>query len=273
MIASAVARAPPSQTSKPRDYLSFSAIRTYQSCPLRYWFRYVQGLPEKIVSASLVFGSAIHRAIQLHHQFLLEGNGPPDLDALVAAYREEWSERQGEGIKFSKDNDRASLDSLAVRMLVAFRQSDLAIPQGRILGVEEEVRGEIVPGIPELLARLDLITETPEELVISDWKTSRSRWSRDQVEDSAEQLLLYSRLVRDWAPGKRLRIEFAVLTKTKAVAIERHSLPANGVQVSRIVRVVERVWRAIEAQHFYPSPSPMACPSCPFRDPCRKWTG
>ena len=45
-----------------RDYISYSAISTYQLCPLRYYFHYIVGLPERTVSASLVFGSAIHRA-------------------------------------------------------------------------------------------------------------------------------------------------------------------------------------------------------------------
>ena len=29
-----------------RDYLSYSAVRTFQGCPLKYRFRYIDGLPE-----------------------------------------------------------------------------------------------------------------------------------------------------------------------------------------------------------------------------------
>lgn len=46
-----------------RDYLSYSAVRTFQSCPLKYRFRYVDGLHEDSVSSSLIFGSAIHAAV------------------------------------------------------------------------------------------------------------------------------------------------------------------------------------------------------------------
>ena len=28
-----------------RDYLSYSAVRTFQGCPLKYRFRYIDGLP------------------------------------------------------------------------------------------------------------------------------------------------------------------------------------------------------------------------------------
>ena len=45
----------------------------------------------------------------------------------------------------------------------------------------------------------------------------------------------------------------------------------TGLLVARTKRVVENVWRAIEAEHFYPAPSAMSCPSCPCREQCRTW--
>lgn len=69
-----------------RDYLSYSAVSLYRQCPLRYFFRYVAGLPEQTVSASLVFGGAIHAAVQFHFEELLAGNSAPDLAALRDVY-------------------------------------------------------------------------------------------------------------------------------------------------------------------------------------------
>ena len=164
-------RASPAPPPKVRDYLSFSAIRAYQSCPLRYFFRYIMGLPDESVSANLVFGGAIHAAIEHHFNQLLAGTGPPGLAELLDRYAKSWKEREADHIRYGKD-DRQSLDSLAQRMLDAFVKSDLAVPQGRILAVEEELRGELVPGIPDLLARVDLITDAADALVISDWKSA-----------------------------------------------------------------------------------------------------
>ena len=254
------------------EYLSFSRIRTYQGCPLKFWFRYVAGLPEETVSASLVFGSGIHAGIQHHFQELLAGNGPPPLEQMLAEYDREWSAR-GHEIRLGKGDDPTKLNDLARRMLTAFQANQLANPEGRILAVEETLTGELLPGLPPLLGRVDLIVETPAELVISDWKTSRSRWSAEQVDDSAEQLLLYGELARDFAPGKPIRVEIAVLTKTKEIAIERHSQPFDQKRLDRTKRVIERVYQAIEDEVFYPAPSPMNCGSCPFREPCRKWPG
>ena len=260
-------RPPPSS-----EYLSFSRIRTYQGCPLRYAFRYKLGLPEETVSASLVFGSGIHGAIEEHFRELLIGNPPPNVEQLLVAYDREWSARSQE-VRLGNDDNPAKLRDTAARMLTAFQAHALANPDGRILAVEESLQGELLPGLPPLLGRVDLIVETPQELVISDWKSSRSRWSPDQVDDASEQLLLYGDLARDFAPGKPIRTEIVVLTKTKETSIEQHTQPFDAGRLDRTKRVIERIQRAIEDEVFYPAPSPMSCGSCPFREPCRKWPG
>ena len=256
-----------------RDYISFSAIRTYQACPLRYFFKYVEGLPEESVAATLVFGAAVHRAIEHHFRELLAGNGPPSAEALLAVYRLGWKERQDMAIRFGKEEDAASLHDLAKRMIGAFTRSNLARPASRILAVEERLRGNIIPGVPDLVGCLDLLIETSEELVITDWKTSRSRWSVQQAEEAAEQLLLYSELVGDFAPGKPVRLQFAVLTKTRHVSLDCHSQLVDLRRAARTKRVIQKVWQAIEAGHFYPAPSPMNCGGCPYRGPCHRWQG
>lgn len=258
---------------KQRDYLSYSAVSSYQSCPLRYFYRYVAGLPERTVSSSLVFGSAIHRAVESHFDALLAGDQPPTVEELRGEYDRHWQDVDPQTVKFGKDDDRDSLGLLAERMLGAFQASALARPEGHILGVEEEIRGAVVTGAPDILGRIDLLIETADELVLTDLKTSRSRWSRDQADDAAGQLLLYHELIRGFAPRKRVRLQFAVLTKAKEPALDLHEVPANRQRIDRTKRILERVWRAIDAKVFYPAPSPMQCPTCPFREPCRHWTG
>jgi len=255
-----------------RNYLSYSALNTYRACPLRYKFKYVDGLPETAVSASLVFGSAVHRAAELHFNRLLAGESLPELDELLTAYHDAWRDQlETSEVQFGKSESATSLSQLAERLLEAFRTSPAALPAGRILGVEEELRGAILPGVPDLLGRIDLLVETDDAVVIADVKTSRSRWSREQVEDSLEQLLLYSELVKAFMPGKSLRLQFIVLTKTKEPAVAVYESAVDLHRVARTKRVIEKVWRAIEAGHFFPSPSAMQCPTCPFRQACREW--
>ena len=86
-------------------------------------------------------------------------------------------------------------------------------------------------------------------------------------------MILYASLVQELSPGKDIGLQFVVLTKTEDPAVEQHSLDLDPQRAQRTRHVVERVWSAIETGNYYPAPSPMNCPSCPFRVPCREWNG
>ncbi|OAI40704.1 hypothetical protein AYO40_04420 [Planctomycetaceae bacterium SCGC AG-212-D15] len=264
---------PASQPVTTRDYLSFSALALYTACPLRYFFKYVTGLPESIVSASLVFGSAIHASLQFHFEELLAGNQPPSRDSLLDAFWDAWNRQDPKSIRFGRDGGLNEMGALADRMLSAFQTSVLARPTGRVIAVEEELRGELIPGLPDLLARVDLIVETDASLVVTDFKTARSEWSQEHVADASGQLLLYHELAKSLSGGKALRLEFAVLTKTRFPKVAILPVMGDPMRIERTKKIVERVWKAIEGAHFYPSPSAMNCPTCPYRKECRAWEG
>ena len=254
-----------------RDYISFSAISAYRACPLRWHFRYVEGLPEALVSSSLIFGGAIHQAVELHYRELLSGNPPPELDMLLNEYQAAWQSRELTTIKFGKGENVDMLRSLAQRMLTAFQCSPLSVPTGQIVGVKEELRGSIAEACPDLLARVDLLIEESDALVVTDLKTAKSRWSDRQAEESGEQLLLYSELAKELLPGKPLRLQFAVITKAKSPSVEMHTLQFDSARIERTRLIVERVWRAMRSGIVYPTPSPLNCSTCPFQAPCRGW--
>jgi hypothetical protein len=192
---------------------------------------------------------------------------------LLDVFRQAWGDREGPDIRFKKGESLDSLCMLAERMLVAFQKSELASPKGQIIGIEEELRGPLVDGCPDLMARVDMMIDTDDALQLVDLKTARSQWSQQHVEESASQLLIYSELAKPLADGKPLRLAFAVLTKAKSPQFLLHPVEPSARQVDRTKRVVEQVWRAIQAGNFYPNPSPMNCPTCPYRKPCKNWLG
>ena len=264
-----IAVAPPPK----RDYLSYSAVRTFQGCPLKYRFRYIDGLSEDCVSSSLVFGSAIHSALEFFFSQQLAGEEETGLDELLAVYQQSWRDRSEQEVRFGKTETADSLHSLADRMLKAFLASDLTKQEGRIIGIEEELRGELSPELPDLLGRVDLLLETDDAVVVQDFKTSRSAWNEYQAEDQSEQLLLYADLVRKLIPGKKLRLQFAVITKAKSPKVQLLEASFDESKLDRTKRVFENVWSAIQSGNFYPAPSPMQCSGCGYRSQCDAWRG
>ena len=239
---SEVTAATVASVSKPvwsRDHISYSSISLYRQCSLRFYFKYLAQLPEPTISASFVFGKAIHRAVEFHYRELLAGGEAPSLDLLLQEFQIAWDEQPAGTITYPKSESRDSNGHLADRLLRAFLESDLSRPVGRIIGIEEELRGCLIDGVPDLLARLDLLTESDDAITVTDFKTSRSVWSDEQAADASEQLLLYGELVQRLLPDKPLHLEFLVATKTKEVAITRYEIPFDQQRLDRTKRIVE----------------------------------
>ena len=278
MIAPAAAR-PPAQTAVAltgRDYLSYTQITTYQACPLRWHFQYVEGRPQEVTGASLVFGGSIHAAAESHFRALLAGLPAPGVPELLAAYDEAWQLESALPIQYGRGESAQSLRRLAQRLLAAFVAAPCAGPDGEILGVEETLRGPLIPGLPELLARIDLIVRTDAALVIRDFKTSRSRWTAAKLAEAAPQLLLYGEIATPLAEqfgDLPVQLEFVVLTKTKAPAIDTWVIDVDPGQIGRTKRIISQVWQAMQAGHVYPNPLAMHCATCPFQKACRQWRG
>ena len=66
-----------------RDFVSWSQLSTFRQCPLKYQFRYLDKAEPEYVASSLLVGSSIHSAIELHHRRQLEGGEQPTLDKLL----------------------------------------------------------------------------------------------------------------------------------------------------------------------------------------------
>jgi CRISPR/Cas system-associated exonuclease Cas4 (RecB family) len=259
-----------------RDYLSHSAISTYQRCPLKYYFSYVAGLAPEYVSSGLVFGGAIHSVLEHHCRRVLEGASLPSLDDLMVAYEQAWRNETRAPVRFGKTESAESLQNLARRMLAAFQASEVSKLDTGLLGIEEEIRAPVIPGCPDLLGRIDLVVLTGNKLKVTDFKTSRSRWTEAKIQESAPQMLLYAELVRPLAKeldvGEVL-LEWVVITKAKQPAVEIHTLTPALTQIARTRAVVRRVWEGIKGGHFFPSTSSMACSSCPYSKACQQWEG
>ena len=121
--------------------------------------------------------------------------------------------------------------------------------------------------------RVDLIVDEGDALVLTDLKTSKSKWSFHQIDQSGEQLLLYSHLVKRLDPQKDLRLEYQVLSKTKQPILECHKVDFTPERTSRNLAISRRILDEMECGLVYPSPSVFSCAGCPYKDPCRRWQG
>ena len=191
-----VLEAPPPKSVPRLDHLSFSSIRTYQSCPRKFAFKYLEKVPEEFTPSYFAFGGAFHRAVERVHEAMIVGEPVPDLGELLNAYDRAWSDLTAERprIKFAKDEDAGSLRQLASRMLSAFREHTHFAPSAgsQIIAIEESVRFRLLADVPPIEMRLDLLELNGTDLIVTDLKTSKSRWNAIKIADGLPQLILYA---------------------------------------------------------------------------------
>ncbi len=120
---------------------------------------------------------------------------------------------------------------------------------------------------------VDLVFESDNHLVIRDYKTSRSKWNEGTAESSADQLLMYSELAKSLLSDLEVKLEFAVITKTKSPTVELFQIDADAKRIERTKQVASRTLDAIDTGVFYPNQSAFNCGGCPYRSACRVWGG
>lgn len=105
------------------QHLSFSSISLFQQCPLRFYFRYLLGLPEETTASNLVFGTSMHAGLEFYFQQMLVGSQAPTLDTLLDVFQDAWRSHDGPPIRMARGEDVNSIGRLAERMFRAFLHS------------------------------------------------------------------------------------------------------------------------------------------------------
>jgi DNA helicase-2/ATP-dependent DNA helicase PcrA len=272
--------------------LSHSALDDYLTCPLRYKYSQVVRVPTT-PHHSMVYGAALHQAVQGFHRSQARGRPLTEVE-LLEAFDKAWS---NEGF-VSREHEQARLEA-GREALRRFRESQLqpgtvvpawverefafALGGDRIRGRFDRV--DIVPiaqlsasisgGLRDVadaptLLRADVVEPMlellgPEEVTITDYKSSDVRdpaVARQRARDSL-QLQIYA-------------MAYEAMTGRLPDAVQLHFLDSGlvgraEVEPERLEKARGRIATAaagIRARDYTPRPGAMTCSYCPFRDIC-----
>jgi putative RecB family exonuclease len=265
------------QSITDRSYISWSQVTSYQLCPMAYAFRYVDRAEPEFTPSSLLFGGAIHAAISLHHEAQIEGADSPTTEQFMTLVRDAL-EPTAAPIRFNKDESIDSLMELAERMLTAYLQSDHATASGEVLAIEETVTNSLDEDLPDLMGIIDLVTRDEQgHVVITDYKTTRSAWNDQKVEENAGQLRLYGRLADDrFTPpddetdpesATSHKLQFITITKARSPKVTVHAVEPSDEKLQATIDQAREVWKGVEAGVFPARPG-WPCKTCPYQSQC-----
>jgi DNA helicase II / ATP-dependent DNA helicase PcrA len=237
-------------------YLSHSSVSDYLDCPAKYRYAHVVRIPTP-VSHQMVYGRALHAAVQVFHRRQLAGRAMERED-LHAALDGAW-----ESVGFlTREHEEARRRQAheAVDRFWDEQQRDPARPTA----VEQDFT--VTFGRDRLRGRYDRVDRDDEgRVVITDYKSSDVRDLATANRRARDSLQLGIYALAYEAQHGRLPDELAL-----------HFLD-SGV-VGRVAPSERRLTKAhdqlteaadgIRAGRFNPAPSPMRCGYCPFREIC-----
>ena len=247
-------------------HLSYSQIRTFLSCPQKYFYQYVAGLEWAATPSAMVLGSAVHRAVATFYRIFKESGERIPVEAMHEELEEHIAEESAGGrISFKPGESRESLVECGNGLITEFH--DAITPQ-RIVAVEEPFLVKI-PGSEYALAGVfDLIETDGSVPVLVELKTSAKRWNLRRVRDDL-QSTVYTYALREMGYGGG-RVRFDILVKNRSPTLQQLSVTKDAGDIVRMLSVLHGVSDAIEKGAFFRNPS-WQCRDCPFQHACNQF--
>lgn len=227
--------------------LSHSSISLYLQCPLKYKFRYIDGLKEKPRSF-LSFGKSVHNALE----YFFDSKFPvaPEFKDLIGYYEKNWIK---EGYKDADEESKYFENGKLV--LKDFYDKHIKTYK-RPLAVEHTINFEV--GDIKVVAVIDRIDKIGDKSVeVIDYKTNKDPFSLSHLREEP-QLSMYQLAIEQEMGLKVEKLTYYHLLSQTPFTVERHSEENILAMKDRIVDVAKK----IEAEEF-PFQENRFCP-CDF---------
>jgi DNA helicase-2/ATP-dependent DNA helicase PcrA len=232
--------------------LSASDLDLYLTCPLKYKFSRVFGIPQE-PTINQRFGILIHNVLERFHKEGDEGEGS-GLERLMGLFEAGWR-RSGFG---SSDDELQFRDRARAAMRLYWERESES--EGEPVWLERKF--DIKIGPHHVRGRVDRVDRLPggsHELI--DYKTGL-RKSEAELENDL-QLALYRLAAREaWDLESSSGSYYYVLDAEKVAA------PVRPDDAERVERTVLEVGEGVLGQDFEPRPSPTTCGWCDYRLIC-----
>ncbi|HEY5709158.1 MAG TPA: ATP-dependent DNA helicase [Solirubrobacterales bacterium] len=230
--------------------LSASDLDLYLTCPLKYKFTRVFGIPQES-TINQRFGILIHNVLERFHK---DGPGEDGHQRLMDLFEAGWH-RSGFG---TSDDELQFRDKARAAMNLYWEREREA--EGEPVWLERKFDIKIGPHhVRGRVDRVDRLPDGSHELI--DYKTGERKSEADLESDL--QLALYRLAAREaWDVEATTASYYYVLDADKVAA------PISPDDAERVERTVLEVGEGVLSQDFEPRPSPTTCSWCDYRLIC-----
>lgn len=223
----------------PKGYLSASAIKTLQTCPRQYEFRYIKGIVNP-PTAALAIGKMAHATLETYYVDAMHSAvrlTPKQVGELSGDTFNDWlSDNENTLTSEEKSEAHALLPDLLSKYVENIGQ------YVKPVATEQEYRLTMACGVP-LLGYIDLLFEKNQTVAIADYKITGKKLNMGDLSNSL-QFNLYALMT---GIGD---IQIHNLVKTKGKPVSKQSGVDGVTDYASNLRKLEYRFDGSEAGHF-----------------------
>lgn len=245
---------------------SHSRIDTFETCPKKYEFAYIQKAPKGPSGIEAFMGSRAHEALEwLYDQ--VRTCRLPDEEDVVRRYVAVWDAEWSDDVRITRA-DRTVDDYRAIgeKALRDYYRRYHPFDQGVTVGLELKIAlrldedHEVIGYVDRLVKASDGIWE------IHDYKTGGSLLTQDKA-DADRQLALYELAVREMYPdAEQVSLVWHYIAFDHEVRSCRSREQLEDLRAQVLASI-----RHIEAQTSFPTKTSTLCDWCDYRSVCPAW--
>ena len=181
----------------PSNLYSFSRLKTYHQCPLRYRYRYLQGLKEAFRSIESFLGNVVHDVLEWLYAER-DRSGSPSSDAALERFAAGWTEKWNDEVAVVRVQDEEAIYlRLGREMLARFHDETFVRDLSETIALEQRLSIRLSPEVV-FTGFADRVGRTEGgRLFVVDYKTSRSEGNDSEFSEGLQAPLYAACILED----------------------------------------------------------------------------
>ena len=252
---------------------SNSRIQTFETCPRKYKFRYIDNIKTDGEGIEAFVGKRVHEALEkLYRDLKLTKLNT--LDEILAFYEAEWEKNwHGQVTVVRQEFTPAHYFEIGKRCLTDYYKRYSPFNQGKTVGLEERIEMKLKDGDKQYTVQgyIDRLTWQPDQETyeIHDYKTSNSLPTQEDVDQDRQLALYHFGIAQRWPDAKKVKLIWHYLAFDKELSSSR-TLEDLATMEREVVDVIHQIEREAERGQWDVRVSRL-CEWCEYKPICPAW--
>ena len=253
---------------------SHSKLSTYEQCPKKYEFQYIDKIEIKEKPIEAFLGNKVHEALEWLYNNVNEKI--PEIDDLIIYYSNNWqSDYEKEKYTIVRELKVEDYFNMGIKFLLDYYTSNYPFKENT-LETEKQIFVDLTDfenqEMHKLIGFIDRLVHNLEsdEIEIHDYKTSGTLPSKEKINED-RQLALYSIAIKthEKFKGKRIKLIWHYLAFNQKIIIEKKDDELEKLKQDTI-KTIKIIEMATIDNNFPTKKSPL-CDWCSYKNICPAW--